>query len=138
LTSLLTSYATEVGLGVVEVLGVERRRRWPDTVKLSILAEVNVNGWTLADVARRHDLTRQHIYQWRREMRTRGLWPSGDAAPKFLLAEFTPSSSNGSATPSNGDTSDITIVLHGGRQLRCRDAIAETILVRLVRAIEAA
>jgi transposase len=32
-------------------------------VKLSILAEVNVNGWTLADVARRHDLTRQHIYQ---------------------------------------------------------------------------
>jgi transposase len=57
-------------LGVVEVLGVERRRRWPDTVKLSILAEVNVNGWTLADVARRHDLTRQHIYQWRREMRS--------------------------------------------------------------------
>jgi len=61
LTSLLTSYAAEVGLGVIEVLGVERRRRWPDAVKLSILAEVNADGWSLADVARRHDVTRQHI-----------------------------------------------------------------------------
>jgi hypothetical protein len=34
LTSLLTSYAAEVGLGVIEVLGVERRRRWPDAVKM--------------------------------------------------------------------------------------------------------
>jgi len=134
----LTSHATEFAVAVFEVLGVERRRRWPDAVKLSILAEVNLNGWSLADVARRHDLTRQHIYQWRREMRAKGLWPSGGAAPKFLLADFTSSSGTGSANSSNGDASDITIVLHGGRQLRCRDAIAETVLVRLVRAIEAA
>jgi len=125
-------------LGVIEVLGVERRRRWPDAVKLSILAEVNSNRWTLADVARRHDLTRQHIYQWRLKMRAKGLWPSGDSAPKFLLAEVTAPSDTGSANPSNGDASDITIVLHGGRQLRCRDGIAEAALVRLVRAIEAA
>lgn len=125
-------------MAVFEVLGVERRRRWPDTAKLSILAEVNLNGWSLADVARRHDLTRQHIYQWRREMRAKGLWPSAGTAPKFLLADFTPSSRTGCANFSDGDTSDITIVLHGGRQLRCRDAIAETVLVRLVRAIEAA
>ena len=125
-------------MAVCEVLGVERRRRWPDTMKLSILAEVNINGWSVADVARRHDLTRQHIYQWRLEMRAMGLWPGGDAAPKFLLAGFTPSSVTGSANPSNGDACDITIVLHGGRQLRCRDAIAETVLMRLVRAIEAA
>jgi transposase-like protein len=62
-------------LGVIEVLGVERRRRWPDAVKLSILAEVNTVGWSLADVARRHDVTRQHIYQWRRESRAKGLLP---------------------------------------------------------------
>ena len=79
-------------MAVFEVLGVERRRRWPDAVKLSILAEVNLNGWSLADVARRHDLTRQHIYQWRREMRAKGLWPSVGTTPKFLLADFTPSS----------------------------------------------
>ena len=55
------------------VVGVERRRRWTDEDKLAILAEVGVNGWTVADVARRHDLTRQHIYQWRAEMRRKGL-----------------------------------------------------------------
>jgi len=64
--------------------------------------------------------------------------PSGCSAPKFLLAEVTAPSDTGSANPSNGDASDITIVLHGGRQLRCRDGIAEAALVRLVRAIEAA
>ena len=52
--------------------GVERRRRWTDEAKLAILDEVGVNGWKVADVARRHDLTRQHIYQWRGEMRRRG------------------------------------------------------------------
>ena len=60
-------------MGVIEVLGVERRRRWPDAVKLSILAEVNTVGCSLADVARRHDVTRQHIYQWRRKLRAKGL-----------------------------------------------------------------
>lgn len=29
----------------------------------------NTGGQSLADVARRHDVTRQHIYQWRRELR---------------------------------------------------------------------
>src|SRR4051794_39666901 len=28
-----------------------------------------------SDVARRHDITRQHLYQWRREMRGKGLAP---------------------------------------------------------------
>ena len=50
------------------VLGVERRRRWPDALKLEILGEVGVNGWTVSDVARRHDITRQHLYQWRRAL----------------------------------------------------------------------
>ncbi|WP_416908655.1 MAG: hypothetical protein ACMVO5_03320 [Polymorphobacter sp.] len=48
----MSSYAAEVGLGVIEVLGLERRRRWLDAVKLSILAEANTGGQSLADVAR--------------------------------------------------------------------------------------
>lgn len=46
-----------------EVLtNIERRRRWSDAEKRSILAEVGVKGGRVADVARRHDLTPQHIY----------------------------------------------------------------------------
>jgi transposase len=124
-------------VAVFEVLGVERRRRWPDTMKLSILAEVNIDGWSVADVARRHDVTRQHIYQWRRELKIRGLLP-GSGAPTFLPVELAPSTDTASPGAAGTSSFDITIVLHGGRQLRCQDAIAETTLVRLVRAIEAA
>lgn len=124
-------------MGVIEVLGVERRRRWPDAVKLSILAEVNTAGWSLADVARRHDVTRQHIYQWRRELRAKGLLPDSDA-PTFLPVELTPSTDIASPGAASAPGSDIAIVLRGGRQLRCREAITETVLVRLIKAIEAA
>ena len=58
------------------IVGVERRRRWSEDQKLSIVMEVGVDGATVAEVARRHDLTRQHIYQWRRELRRKGLWRS--------------------------------------------------------------
>jgi transposase len=34
--------------------------------------EAAANGAPVADVARRHDITRQHIYQWRRELRDKG------------------------------------------------------------------
>jgi hypothetical protein len=61
LTSLTTSYATGAVMRDGVLLGVERRRRWTDEAKLAILGEVGVNGWTVADVARRHDVTRQHI-----------------------------------------------------------------------------
>ena len=69
------------------VLGVERQRRWTDEAKLGILCEVGMNGWTVSDVARCHAVTRQHIYQWRREMRRKGLWPAG-AASVFLPVEI--------------------------------------------------
>ena len=38
--------------------GVERRRRWSDEEKWRILAEVGMDGASVAAVARRHDITR--------------------------------------------------------------------------------
>lgn len=121
----------------VEILGVERRRRWPDAMKLAILAEVNTNGWTLSDVARRHDVTRQHIYQWRHEMRAKGLCPSEDA-PQFLPVELDMSADALPALAAGGDALNVTVVLGNGRQLRCREVITDTALARLVRVLEAA
>ena len=62
------------------IVGVERRRFWPDEMKLSILREVGVGGATVTDVALRHDVTRQHIYQWRRQMKDKGLWPEPEGS----------------------------------------------------------
>jgi len=41
------------------IVGVERRRRWREEEKLSILENVGLNGATVSDVARCHDITRQ-------------------------------------------------------------------------------
>ena len=118
------------------VVGVERRRRWTDGDKLAILAEVGVNGWTVADVARRHDLTRQHIYQWRAEMRRKGLWPETDA-PSFLPVEIAaPSTAVETAPPDVA--AEVTVVLRNGRQLRCPSGIEDAVLTRLVRLLETA
>ena len=118
------------------VLGVERRRRWTVEDKLAILSEVGVDGWTVADVARRHDLTRQHIYQWRREMRRKGLWPETEA-PSFLPVEIAAPSTETVPEPA-AVTAEITVVLRNGRQLRCPGGLEDATLARLVRLLETA
>ena len=65
-----------------EVLGVERRRRWDDEVKLAIVSAVGIDGATVTQVAHRHDVTRQQIYAWRHELKRKGLW-SPDAGALF-------------------------------------------------------
>ncbi len=117
------------------LLGAERRRRWSDEQKLEILAEVGRNGWSVADVARRRDLTRQHIYQWRRELRRKRLWPRADATT-FLPVEIE-GSDIGAVVPGAGSC-EITVVLGNGRQIRCGSGLGEADLVRLIRAVEAA
>src|SRR3546814_13660300 len=66
-----------------EILGQERRRRWTDQQKLEIIGSVGVNGATLAEVARRHEITRQQIYTWRHDLKKRGFLPA-TAEPVFL------------------------------------------------------
>jgi transposase len=117
------------------LVGIERRRRWTDEAKLAILGEVGVNGWTVADVARRHDVTRQHIYQWRGEMRRKGLWQVADAA-LFLPVEM--AAAPEVSTEPGGTAAEITVMLRNGRQLRCPEGIGEAALVRLVRLLETA
>ena len=45
--------------------GPERRRRWSDEQRERILAEAFQSGTRVCDVARRHDVARSLIYQWR-------------------------------------------------------------------------
>src|SRR3546814_18449301 len=66
-----------------EILGQERRRRWTDQQKLEIIGSVGVNGATLAEVARRHEITRQQIYTWRHDLKKRGFLPA-KGEPVFL------------------------------------------------------
>ena len=116
------------------LMGVERRRRWSDGQKLSILKEVGCDGARVADVARRHGLTRQHIYQWRTHLRAKGLW-SGDVDVAFLAVEtHEPCSPTGLPARSGS----VEIVLGNGRRLCGVEGLPETDLMHLIRVVERA
>jgi transposase len=51
---------------VTILAGPERRRRWSDEQRERILGEAFRSGARVCDVARRHDVARSLIYQWRR------------------------------------------------------------------------
>ena len=52
----------------IEVLSVSdtgRRRRWTDDEKVRIIEESYRAGASLSEVARRHDVSRSQLYDWR-------------------------------------------------------------------------
>ena len=49
--------------------GVGRRRTWPDEDKARIVAEIATSGDSVCAVARRHGLSPQQLFGWRRQLR---------------------------------------------------------------------
>lgn len=78
-----------------EVLaGPERRRRWSAVEKARIVAEMAAPGARVAEIARRHGLSRSLLYAWRRtasregrEARQLGLVPAVVVAEERSLLE---------------------------------------------------
>jgi transposase len=63
------------------LVGPERRRRWSGEEKARIVAEATAPDARVADIARRHGVSRSLIYTWRREA-SQGL--SGDGVGAAL------------------------------------------------------
>lgn len=73
----------------VEVLnGVERRRKWPDEMKIAIVAEALEPGVVISGVARRHDINPSQLFGWVRQFRDEVLaasrQPHAPAPPLFV------------------------------------------------------
>lgn len=123
-----------------DVLGLERRLRWDDEEKLEIVLSAGVDGATVTQVAQRHDVTRQQIYAWRHELKKKGrLLPTADAlflpitAPETMEASLPAAA----ASPTAPDR-QVELVLANGRCLRFAPDLEPTVLVRLIRMVEAA
>jgi transposase len=74
------------------ITGVERGRRWRTEDKLRIVAETQLPGARIADVARRHEISRGLLWNWRHQAR-RGVLGQHDAptfVPVRVQAEGTP------------------------------------------------
>ena len=81
------------GLQRVEVItGVGRRRRWAPEAKARIVQESRQPGAVVSEVARRHGLSPQQLFGWRREARG-DLADGGDDAcglPRPTATPFVP------------------------------------------------
>ena len=123
-----------------EVLGIERRRRWDDEVKLTIVSAVGIDGATVTQVAQRHEVTRQQIYAWRHELKRKGLW-SPDAGALFLPAGMVPAMDLKMVEdrmPAATPVVWVELRLAKGRVLRFESNIDDAALSRLIRAVDAA
>jgi transposase len=67
-----------------EVTGFVRRRRWRDEEKGRIVAEAIAPGAVAADVARRHDLAPQQLWNWMRAARQGRFALPSDRLPAFV------------------------------------------------------
>jgi len=64
--------------------GVGRRRRWSDEVKGQVVGESYEPGAVVSEVARRHDITPQHLFAWRKAARAGRLVLPASAPPMFV------------------------------------------------------
>jgi transposase-like protein len=69
-------------MAVEIITGVERRRRWGLEEKLRIVAEVERPGASFIEVARKHEVSRSLLWNWRRQVRRGTLRPT--PMPEFL------------------------------------------------------
>src|SRR5881409_3349419 len=76
--------------GRVEIRsGVGRRRRWSDEDKGRIVAESYAPGAVASEIARRHEISPQHLFAWRKAARDGRLALSADAAAMFVPVVMT-------------------------------------------------
>ena len=124
----------------MEILtGVERRRRWSSEEKLEILLEASAPGSSVGSVARRYDIFRSQIYQWRRAFRSGRLRSESLAVVDFLPVEVCDEENEEPVvdeTPSLDIT--ISIELRHGRIIRLPSTLPCHEIRRLVAAVEAA
>jgi transposase len=66
--------------------GAGRRRRWTAEQKARIVAETYAPEASVSAVARRHGLTPQQLFAWRRASRERSGAGTGGAEPGFAFA----------------------------------------------------
>jgi transposase len=123
------------------ITGVERRRRWRDEEKLRILAALDEPDARFNDVARRHDVSRGLLWQWRDAQR-RGKLVAEVAGfvPLRIVPELPAPEPQGSVPaaptdPENEADNRIEIVLPDGTAVRVAEGISAAVLRRVLAAL---
>ena len=130
-----------VRIGPRDAVGARRRRSWSKEQKTAIVAEIDVGGATLSEVARRHGVHAKVLFRWRRDFGSVRAAPPHDAGPAIAApaARFVPVLLPPPSTPAGVPTGPgtIEIVLDAGRTVRVGPDVDTGALVRIIEALEA-
>ena len=125
------------------ITGVERRRHWRPEEKLRILAELEDPGTKFVDVARRHEVSRGLLWQWR-DAHRRGTLVAEEATfvPVRVVPGLAAPASSAERTASSPSTDPgvarddrIEIVLPNGTAVRVPETVGTTALRRVLSAL---
>jgi transposase len=124
------------------------RRSWSKQQKLAIVAEIDVGGATMSEVARRHGIHSSLLFRWRKTLGSVfGLPPlaaeaavSTTLAPRFVpvmlpAPSITPAPTREPASVAV-KSGTIEIVLDGRRTVRVGADVDTTTLLRIIDALE--
>lgn len=112
--------------------GVVRRRRWSDGEKGRIVAEAVAPGAVIAVVARRHELTPQHLSNWIRAAKKGRLCLPGDGEIAFVpvvAAGLTEGRNDAAGKPVEVVIGSVVVRVPSGADAR----MVETVLSALLR-----
>ena len=126
------------------ITGVERRRRWRPEDKLRILGELDEPGAKFAEVARRHEVSRGLLWQWRDAQRRGTLVADVPVfVPLRVVSELPPPEPQPetaripSADPGGEPDDRIEIVQPDGTAVRVTKSISTTAPRRVLAALRA-
>ena len=118
-------------------VGAGRRRRWSDEAKGRIVAESYAAGAVVSEVARRHDISAQHLFAWRKAARTGLLSLPADEAPLFVPV-VTELHHEGVTSGASGHGCAVITIEIGGAVVRATPGVDPAWLRDVLRAVKAA
>jgi transposase len=118
-------------------VGVGRRRRWSNESKSRIVVESYAAGAIVADVARRHDISPQHLFAWRKAARVGRLTLPADDAAMFVPV-VTESRHDGAAAAAGSNGRGAITIEIAGAVVRAEPGVDPGWLRDVLRAVKAA
>ena len=136
-TELLPKLKPEAVRRLEVFTGTGRRRAWTADQKARIVAESYEAGETVSAVARRHGLTPQQLFGWRRAGRPSEASEGGVAFAPVIVEAARPCLDMPIAPVRSGGPAMIEIVI-GGATVRVAAGIDPVMLTTVLRAVKAA
>jgi transposase len=129
-------FDTSRSRGRVEIrTGVGRRRRWSKEEKGRIVAESYGPGAVVSEVARRYEISPQHLFAWRKAARTGLLALRGEEGSLFVPVITSGDSSTRAGEPGESQLIKIEIA---GAVVHAERGVDPGFLIEVLRAVKAA